>query len=85
MAIALGLILAIILIKYKPTYIVTLSGEEIGYVDSETEFQDKIQNEIINKEGKNIDFVSLDEMPSYELKLVSRTQKTNEDEILIAL
>ncbi len=85
MAIALGLILAIILIKYKPTYIVTLSGKEIGYVDSETEFQDKIQNEIINKEGKNIDFVSLDEMPSYELKLVSRTQKTNEDEILIAL
>ena len=85
MAIALGLILAIILIKYKPTYIVTLSGEEIGYVDSETEFQDKIQNEIINKEGKNIDFVSLDEMPSYELKLVSRKQKTNEEEIMLAL
>ena len=36
-------------------------------------------------EGKNIDFVSLDEMPNYELKLVNRTQETNEEEIMIAL
>ena len=36
-------------------------------------------------EGKNIDFVSLDEMPSYELKLVNRTQKTNEEDIMVAL
>ena len=36
-------------------------------------------------EGKSIDNVSLDEMPNYELKLVSRTQETNEEEIMIAL
>ena len=36
-------------------------------------------------EGKNIDFVSLEEMPNYELKLVNRTQETNEEEIMIAL
>ena len=59
MAIALGLIIAIILIKYRPVYIVTLSGEEIGYIDSETKFKERIQNEIINMEGNNIDFVSL--------------------------
>jgi len=85
MAVALGLIIAIILLKYKPTYKVTLSGQEIGYVDNETQLNNRIQNEIIEMEGKNIDYVSLNEMPNYELKLVSRTQETNEEEIMIAL
>lgn len=85
MAIALGVIIAIILLKYRPIYIVTLSGEEIGYVKSETELNNRIQEEIIDMEGKNIDFVSLNEMPNYELKLVDRTQETNEEEIMVAL
>ena len=85
MAVALGLIIAIILLKYKPTYKVTLSGQEIGYVKNGTELDARIQDEIIEMEGKSIDFVTLDEMPNYELKLVSRTQETNEEEILIAL
>ncbi len=85
MAIALGLITAIILLKYKPTYKVTLSGQEIGYVENGTELDERIQTEIIEMEGKNIDFVSLDEMPNYELKLVSRTQETNEEQIMLAL
>ena len=85
MALALGVIIAIILLKYKPTYKVTLSGKEIGYVENGTEFNQRIQNEIIEMEGKSIDFVSLDEMPNYELKLVSRKQETNEEDILLAL
>ena len=85
MAVALGLIIAIILLKYKPTYEVTLSGNEIDYVESGIEFDNRIQQEVIGMQGKNIDFVSLDEMPNYELKLVSRTQETNEEEIIIAL
>ena len=85
MAVALGLIIAIILLKYKPTYKVTLSGQEIGYVKSGTELENRIQDEIIDMDGKNIDFVSLDNKPNYELKLVSRTQETNEEEIMIAL
>lgn len=85
MAVALGLIIAIILLKYKPTYKVTLSGQEIGYVENGTELAERIQTEIIEMEGKNIDFVSLDEMPNYELKLVSRTQETNEEKIILAL
>ena len=85
MAIAFGLIIAIILIKYKPIYEVTVSGQKIGYVKSEAEIEERIQSEIIGMEGKNIDFVSLDDMPSYELKLVSRTQETNEEEIMVAL
>ena len=65
MAIALGLIIAIILLKYKPTYKVTLAGKELGYVEDEAELKDRIQAEIIEMKGKNIDFVSLNEMPNY--------------------
>ena len=57
----------------------------MGYVDNGTELDNRIQQEVIKMEGKNIDFVSLDQMPNYELKLVSRTQETNEEEILLAL
>lgn len=75
MAIALGLIIAIILLKYKPTYKVTLAGKELGYVEDEAELKDRIQAEIIEMKGKNIDFVSLNEMPNYEFKLVSKNKK----------
>ena len=85
MAIASMAIIAIIILKYKPTYVVTMSGEEIGYTQSGTKLNEKIETEIIGMEGKNIDFVSLDEMPSYELKLISRTQETNEEEMMLAL
>ena len=57
----------------------------MGYVENGTELEDRIQQEIIEMEGKNIDFVSLDEMPDYELKLVNRTQETNEEGIMLAL
>lgn len=85
MAVALGLIIAIILLKYKPIYKVTLLGQEIGYVDNEAKLEDRIQQEIIEMQGKNIDFVTLDDMPNYEFKLVNRNQKTNEEEIMLAL
>ena len=67
MAIASGLIIAIILLKYRPIYKVTLAGQEIGYVENGAELENRIQQEIIEMEGKNIDFVSLNEMPNYEL------------------
>ena len=85
MAMGFGLVIAILLLKYKPTYMVTVSGEQVGYIENVTEFEDRIQNEIIEMEGKNIDFVTIENMPSYEMKLVDRTQDTNEDEILVAL
>ena len=85
MAVALGLIIAIILLKYKPIYKVTLLGQEIGYVDNEAKLEDRIQQEIIEMQGKNIDFVTLNDMPNYEFKLVNRNQKTNEEEIMLAL
>ena len=85
MALGLGLIIAIILFKYKPTYVVSLCGEQIGYVSNAAELQNRIQSEIIDMDGENIDFVTLDNMPKYELKLVEKSLTTNEDEIMLVI
>ena len=85
MAIGLGLITAIILIKYKPTYEVKVQGMNLGYVNSKDSFETKITDEIINQVGANIDFVILNSKPEYELKLMSRSQETNEDAIIAKL
>ena len=83
--IALAFILAMILIKYKPIYEVKLSGEDIGYVESKSDFQQTIVANIQNYQSKNVYDVTIEEEPEYQLKLVAKTQQTNESEILIAM
>ena len=85
MAISSVIIIAIILVKYKPVYKVTISGEEVGYVKSKDEFENKINKEIYNKEEENLAYVTIEEKPEYKLEFVCQTTKTNEDEILLAL
>ena len=74
-----------IAIKYKPTYIVSVSDKRIGYVDNKEEFEENIKSEIIEYTGNNIDSISLKEEPTYEFKLVDRQEETNEEEVIIAL
>ncbi|MCI8411440.1 MAG: peptidoglycan DD-metalloendopeptidase family protein [Clostridia bacterium] len=85
MIIAVGLITAIILIKYKPIYKVSISGEEIGYIKNKQAFEENIKQVIINEEDKSIDSINLRESPEYELKFIDRTLKTNENEIATAM
>ena len=79
--IAFGFIIAIVLIKYRPVYKVSISGEEIGYIENIQAFEENLKNEIISEETKNVDSINLSEEPEYELKLVNRTLETNEKEI----
>ena len=44
--VAIIIILAIMLIKYKVVYKVTISGEEVGYVLNKNEFEKLIDKEI---------------------------------------
>ena len=79
--VAFGFIIAIILIKYKPIYQVSISGEQLGYVQNKEAFEEVLkENAII--EGKNVDNVVLKINPEYELKLVDRTLDTNEEELV---
>ena len=82
---ALGFIIAIILIKYKPMYEVKISGEQIGYVINKKAFNKIIEENIENYSNKNIDKIQLEEKPEYILKLVEKTKEENENEVMIAL
>lgn len=63
-------------------YKVSISGEELGYVDSKFALEENIKEDIINDSNKNIEAVDLKEQPIYELKLVNRTENTEEDRII---
>ena len=76
------LILAMIFIKYKPVYEVTIAGEKLGYIEKVDEFKNLIEEKIINQEGEYIANISLIEEPEYNLKLLSRTSNWNEEELI---
>ena len=80
--IALGIIIAIILIKYKPMYKVSISGEELGYVENKQALEETLKEEITESSDKTIEDISLKQEPEYELKLVSRTENTEEKEVV---
>lgn len=76
------LILAIIFIKYKPVYEVTIAGEKLGYIEKVNEFKNLIDEKIVNQEGEYIENVSLIKEPVYNFKLLKRTSELNTDEII---
>lgn len=78
----MGLVVAIILIKYKPMYKVSISGEELGYVESKLALEESVKEDIINDSNKDVETVDLKEQPIYELKLVNRNENTEEDKII---
>ena len=83
--IAIGFIIAIILIKYKPMYEVKIEGTTIGYVENKKSLNEKIQENVENYNKENIESAELTAKPEYELKLVNKSQDENEDEVIIAL
>lgn len=81
---AFGFIIAIVLVKYKPTYKVSISGEQLGYVQNKEAFEEAIKESAI-QDGKNVDNIIVKNNPEYELKLVDRTLDTNENELVSKL
>lgn len=79
--IAFIIIFAIILLKYKPSYKVTISGEEVGYITNKDGFEKLIDEEILNPKEENIAFVSISEMPKYEFLFIKNTEETAEEDI----
>lgn len=79
--VALILIVAFILFKYKPAYRVTISGEEVGYILNKNEFEQLINDEILNIDQENVAFVDIKEMPKYNLLFIENNKETSEEEI----
>lgn len=82
MTLGLGIILAIILIKYKPVYKVIVSDSELGYISNISKFENRINTEIYELDEANVDNVELSEIPSYKLAFLNRSNEINEEEIL---
>lgn len=77
-------ITVIAIIKYKPVYAVTLSGETIGYIADKEKTEKKINNYINEKEG-NIAFRIANELPEYDLVFMSRSEEVKERDVLLAI
>lgn len=76
------MITAIVLIKYKPIYKVSISGKELGYINNKEALEESVKETVIKDNTKNIDSIDIKTTPEYELKLVDKTLETNEEEII---
>ncbi len=81
MTIGFVIILAIIAIKYKPEYKVSMNDKSIGFVSSESDIDKYIEEIVENAESEQIAFVNLESTPSLKLELVDR--KTDKKEEVI--
>lgn len=83
--IVIGLILIVgaFAFLYKPIYRVTLDGEIVGYCAKKNELQKRISDYIENGNGdnSNLAFISIDEMPTYNMCLLKKGIETNDEEI----
>lgn len=81
-AVGLIIIMGIVLTKYKPVCAVRISGEQVGYVKSKNELENKIE-EFIGQEGtENIAFIDMNIVPEYQFTFVSHQQETSEEQIM---
>ncbi len=85
MAFGAIIIIAIVLIKYKPVYKVTISGQEVGYITNKNEFEEKIENEILQNKEANVAYTEINVKPEYSFKFVNGLKETNEEEIFTAI
>ena len=81
--IAIFLIIGAVAFLYKPTYSVSIDGEQVGYTSNKSELQHKINEYVDHGDGtnKNIAFVQVDKLPEYKLCLLKRNIVTNDEEI----
>ncbi len=70
-----------VFLKYKPSYKVTIAGEEIGYVANKQKFEKVVKEQILYPEQENIAFVDIEEMPQYEFFFLDNTEPTLEEEV----
>lgn len=77
------LIIGTITFLYKPTYSVSMNGEQVGYTENKAELQHKINAYIENGEGENENtaFVQVANLPSYKLCLLKKNIVVNDEEI----
>lgn len=84
-AIGIFIIIAIILLKFKPIYTVYLNGENIGYIKSKSEFEKLIEEKLCNNKEENIAFIEPDIEIKYAYKLIEKETNIDEEQALLAI
>ena len=86
-SIACFIIIGILAFFYKPAYMVTYNGDFIGYSDSKSKLQEKINDFIENGDGNstNIAYIQITSMPKYILPYLKRNISTNDNDIYKAI
>lgn len=82
MAIGVLIITAIVLMKLKPVYQITLDGEIVGYIEDKSKFEEMVYQKFNDNEEENIAFADLKVDNNYEFKLIQNQIETNESEIV---
>ena len=78
---AVIVLISLVVLFYNPTYEVKLNGEIIGYTADKSKLQKRINDFTSENEKENIAFIQIDATPTYELCLLKKDLKTNDDEI----
>ena len=71
-AIALFIIVSVIFLKYKVQYQVSFDRKVIGYVDTQSNIEEFVDEKVSSTEEDNIAYVDWKETPALQLKLVSK-------------
>lgn len=77
-------IIFIIFIKYKPVYKVVLNGKEIGIVNNNKDIKSIIED-YLDQKDEQVAFIMLKSEPQYKLAFVESKNKTNEEEVILAI
>lgn len=79
--VGLAIIGFVVFVVYKPMYSVSLNGEFIGYTEDKSKLQKKINTYLDSGDNKTVAFVEVDNYPEYDLCLLQKGYKANDDEI----
>ena len=79
-----GIMLTLVIIKYKPAYEVTFAGDSLGFVESKNDVELDIKNYLDDTSG-NVAFKEAAILPEYEFKFINRDRETNEDIVMTAV
>ncbi len=79
-AIALFIIMAVILIKFKLVCEVTANGEKLGYIADKEQFEQSVSDIIKEEENKSISTIEV--TIKYHLTFVDKSEETNEEIVL---
>lgn len=80
-SIALLFILGFVVTFYKVSYSISINGEMVGYTDNKSKLQSQINQYIENGENENTAFVQVDNLPEYNICLLKRDIKSDDDKV----